>query len=211
MSAIMTSRQAAELDHAFERNGWTAEDVKWLSSNEILAQLLCVRWGLGEIKKVKHIINLAKPPRLPFRNAVLVKHDSKINGKSVVKIELRSDDNLYLDGKKIVLHLSKRQMGEKVVKGHELREELESGELVLLNSNVLDYIYDHPELFPEHWKKDENGGTRFIFFWGSIFQRRSEVDLYIHSAYWSDDHLECDYACLDYNWFHDNPSVSLAS
>ena len=36
MSAIMTSRQATELDHAFERNGWTAEMVKKLSKGDVL-------------------------------------------------------------------------------------------------------------------------------------------------------------------------------
>jgi len=36
----MSSRQAAELDYAFERNGWTASDVKKLSAGDTLAQLL---------------------------------------------------------------------------------------------------------------------------------------------------------------------------
>jgi hypothetical protein len=39
MSAIMTSRQAAELDHAFERNGWTSGMVKGLSQGDSLTRV----------------------------------------------------------------------------------------------------------------------------------------------------------------------------
>lgn len=49
MSAIMTSRQSAELDHAFERNGWTSEDVKKVSGGTLLASLLLVVRGVAEV------------------------------------------------------------------------------------------------------------------------------------------------------------------
>jgi len=51
MPAIMTSRQAAELNHAFERNGWTAEDVKELSKGNTLAKILRDLRGQVETKK----------------------------------------------------------------------------------------------------------------------------------------------------------------
>jgi len=126
-----------------------------------------------------YIIDFANAPRLPFDGAEVVKHEGEINGKKVVEIELRSDDNLYLDGKKVVLHLSERQMGDKRIVGHEIRKELEDGTQVLLNSNVLDALYGHPELFPEHWKKNEQGETLYIFFWGSIFRNPSHGTLYV--------------------------------
>jgi hypothetical protein len=47
--AIMTVRQAAELDHALDRNGWTAEDVKNVSGGDILASLLLVVRGLANV------------------------------------------------------------------------------------------------------------------------------------------------------------------
>lgn len=53
MNAIMTSRQAAELDFAFERNGYTADDVKKLSSGNLLAQLLPIVRGNAEVKIVR--------------------------------------------------------------------------------------------------------------------------------------------------------------
>lgn len=139
----------------------------------------------------------------------MVKHESEINGKKVVEIELRSDDNLYLDGKKVVLHLSERQIGGKRVEGHELREELESGEQVLLNSNVLEYLYDHPELFPEHWKNNEQGERLFIFFWGSIFRDPSDGDLYVRSLCWDDGSLDRRYCVwLGDDWVCLDPSVA---
>lgn len=49
MSSIMTSRQAAELDHALERNGWTAEDVKKLSEGERLRLVLDYLHGRARI------------------------------------------------------------------------------------------------------------------------------------------------------------------
>jgi hypothetical protein len=164
-----------------------------------------------EITVIKHTIDLAKSPRLPFNNAEVAKHIGEINGKRVVEIELRSDDNLYFDGKKVVLHLSERQMGDKRVVGHELREELESGELVLLNSNVLDYIYDHPELFPEHWKKNEDGGIRYIFFWGSIFRDPSRGRLCVRCLYWHAGRLRrsCDW--LGSDWGRRDPSQVIST
>ncbi|TSC91624.1 MAG: Uncharacterized protein CEN90_422 [Parcubacteria group bacterium Licking1014_17] len=49
MGSIMTSRQAAELDHAFERGGWTPEDVKKLSGGNIASQHLKALRGEAEI------------------------------------------------------------------------------------------------------------------------------------------------------------------
>jgi hypothetical protein len=47
----MSVRQSAELDHAFQRNGWTAADVKKLSQGRTLADVL--RLIKGELKLVE--------------------------------------------------------------------------------------------------------------------------------------------------------------
>lgn len=163
--------------------------------------------GNVEITVIKHTVDLAKAPRLPFDKAEVVKHE----GKGVVEIELRSDDNLYIDGKKVVLHLSERQMGDRVVLGDELRKELEDGTLVLLNSNVLDYLYDHPELFPEHWKKHGHGETLLIFFWGSIFLHPSSDRLSVRCLGWDVGGPRRDYRWVNGHVFCHCPSASLAS
>lgn len=139
--------------------------------------------GDAKVVMVKHFVDLATPPRLPFETAEVIRHE----GSGVVEIELRSDDNLYIDGKKVVLHLSERQKGDKGIVGYELRQEIESGERVLLNSNVKDYLYGHPELFPKHWKKNQNS---YIFFWGSIFRDPADGRLYTCCLCLSDDCLD---------------------
>ena len=205
--------QVAQLVKKLSESGWSKADLTLLgqASAEKLNNVLLYLHGQIDIVRIKHTIDLAASPGLPFDEAEMVKHDSTINGKNVVEIELRSNDNLYIDGKKVVLHLSERQRGNKIVVGHELCQELENGELVLLNSNVLDYIYNHPELFPEHWKKDENGKNRFIFFWGSIFRRPSNGRLYVRYLYWNDGGLNRNYYWLDRDWGRQLPTASLAS
>ena len=49
---VMTARQSAELDYAFERNGVTPKDVKWLSEGSNAAIVRQVRLGFVEVKPV---------------------------------------------------------------------------------------------------------------------------------------------------------------
>ena len=193
------------------KNNRTADRVQailnLIGGDDVLDMLMDGRAKI-EITEVKqHTVDLGVPPQLPFGGAEVVKH----GGRGVVGIELRSDDNLYLDGKKVEIFLSERQKGDNRIVGHELRQELKSGEQVLLNSNVLDYLYDHPELFPEHWKKDENGETQYIFFWGSIFRHPLYGRLYVRFLCWDVGRLIRDYRWLDRDWARQAPSVSIAS
>jgi len=191
------------------KNNRTADRVQamlnLIGGDNVLDMLMDGRAKI-EIIVVKHAVDLGAPPRLPFSGAEVVKHE----GKGIVEIELR-DDNLYIDGKRVELVLSEKQKGDNRIVGHELRQELEGGEWVLLNSNVLDYLYDHPELFPEHWKKDENGDTRYIFFWGSIFRRPSNGYLFVHCLCWDDGGLRRRLSWLGGDWDREDPSVSVAS
>ena len=52
MNAIMTSRQAAELDFALERNCFDAQDVKKMSEGDFLAKVHDVLHGFAEIKQI---------------------------------------------------------------------------------------------------------------------------------------------------------------
>ena len=163
--------------------------------------------GNVTIAVVKHTVDLGKSPRLPFNGAEVEKHD----GEGVVEIELRSDDNLYVDGKLVSLFLSEKQKGKSTIVGNELRQELENGRQALLNSNVLDYIFDHPELFPEHWKKDENGDIRYIYFWGSVFRDPSDGRLCVCCLCWLVGELRRYCNWLDDVWLRQFPSASVAS
>ena len=62
---VMSVRQADELDHAFERNNWTPEDVKRLSSGTVLSQILPVVRGNANVVAVKHVIDCDASPFVP--------------------------------------------------------------------------------------------------------------------------------------------------
>ena len=190
--AIMTSRQAAELDFALERNGWAAEDVKKLSEGDILAHVREVLLGHAEIKTLEHVIDCDANPFTP----------------SGWKVEEHQKGGQFkFDASQIEFYLSAAQK-----KGHiesnKLRKEL-AGKPVL-NANVLDYLLAHTELIPENWKKDENGNTRYIFFWGTIY-RNSDGYLCVRYLYWYDDRWFWVSSWLDNDWFDDDPAALRAS
>jgi hypothetical protein len=72
------------------------------------------------------------------------------------------------DPKAVEFYRSKFQQHGKHIRGEKLRDELR--DKPVLNANVLDYLLAHPHLIPEEWKHDEQGRTRYIFFWGTIYR-----------------------------------------
>ncbi len=209
--------QANELKLSFRRNGWkTNEEIKRLSEGSLLAGVLSVLNGTAKIKPITEdasrwitlnettiAVNLAATPNLPFNEAKIEKHI----GEGWVIVEKRPD-GLYISGRKVIIHLSKRQRGAKSLGGHELRDEL-TGKPVL-NSNILDALYGNPHLIPEDWKKDENGNTIYIFFWGTLY-RDSDVNLYVRCLYFFGGRWYRLYGWLDYGWSGNNPAALLAS
>jgi hypothetical protein len=146
-------------------------------------------------------VNLDATPTLPFDGAVVVEH----KGGGWIRVEKRAD-GLYVAGKKVILYLSERQRNGKVVKGHELREEL-SGKPVL-NSNLLDALFDHPEFISEDWKKDEKGNTIYTFFWATIF-RDADGSLCVRYLCWNGGGWNRNYRWLGPVWLQDFPSALL--
>lgn len=150
------------------------------------------------------LIDLSAPCMLPFNGAERVSPAKS----GVVKLERRGD-NLYLDGVKLDLFLSENQQGGKVVVGHELRKELEAkgGQT---SAKVLDHLVEHPELWPESWKKDAQGNTIYVFFWDDIF-RNSDGDLYVRFGCWIEGEVVSDFSWLGVDWLGYDPSASRAS
>src|SRR3989344_5392983 len=143
--------------------------------------------------------NLGASPKLPFNEAEVEQHI----GEGWAIVEKRSD-GLYLNGRKVVLYLSRRQQNGKLLKGYDLREEL-TGKPVL-NANLLDALYDNPHLIPEDWKKDDRGNTRFIFFWGTIY-RGSAGSLCVGCLSFGDGSWNRSYCWLDDDWNDNNPAA----
>lgn len=146
MPSIMSSRLAAELDHAFERNGWSAEEVKQLSSGNLLADVRKVVLGQSKSKTVEHVIDCDYAPYVPYSAWKVEEH--------------RKDGQLNFDASKIGLYLSVDQ--KKVgINGRSLRQEL-TGKPVL-NAKVLDFLLENPHLIPKEWK------GKHVCFWGTIY------------------------------------------
>ncbi|MEK7653001.1 MAG: hypothetical protein AAB358_00745 [Patescibacteria group bacterium] len=166
------------------------------------------RQAAKEAKKMtastfKAEIDTDKDPRLPFSGASIEKHARQ--GK--VTIEKRPD-GLYLDGRKVVLYRSLKQVNGKTVVGHELKKELDGKPV--LSVSILDFLSENQEYIPEEWKKDENGNTIFIFFWGTIY-RHAGGRLYVRDLYWNGNRWYWNCYWLDRDWYFHDPAALLAS
>lgn len=186
--------QAAELKYAFERNGYTNADVKALSGGDLLARLLPVVRGQGEVVQATHVIDCDANPFLPYEDWTVEEH--------------RKGGQFTWDPMQLRLYLSESQLNGRYIEGHKLREELADNPV--LNANVLDYLLKHPHLIPEDWKKDEHGNARYIFFWGTIY-RSSVGHLCVRCLYFPDGGWDWYYGWLDYAWYSAYPAVLRAS
>ncbi|MFA6973446.1 MAG: hypothetical protein WC238_01735 [Parcubacteria group bacterium] len=149
-------------------------------------------------------VNLDIAPRLPFDGAKVETY----TGGGWVKVEKRKD-GLYVGGHKVILYLSERQKDGKVIKGYELKEEI-TGKWVL-NANILDALLENLHLIPEEWKKDGNGNTIFIFFWGTIFRGPSDGSLIVRCLCFGVGQWYSSHFWLDYGFLSVWPAALLAS
>lgn len=144
----------------------------------------------------------------PYQPGGLAVH--KHHGSGTVTLEKRADgQQLYQDGHRVVLTQVEGQKNGKTVKGYVLRDEFTGKSL---NANVLDALYEHPELIPDDWKVDEHGDIRCIFFWDTIYQGAHDSlcvrYLYFHGSRWY-RHYGCFF--LGSDWGGRNWAVVLAS
>lgn len=195
---------ANDLKLAFRRHDYSSEQVQRLKEGDILGLVRGVLLGTHEIKPIDNIIDLGSLARLPFKGATWLTH----RGYGGVKIE-KHDDVLYLDGKSLNLFFSRKQQNKEMVEGFELRQEIEKkGDNV--SAKVLDYLVDHPELWPENWKKNEQGETLRVFFWDDILCYPLDR-LYVLCGYWDGSKVIQDCRWLGHYWFNSEPAVSYAS
>jgi hypothetical protein len=183
---VMSTRQAAELDHAFERNGWTPAEVKQLSSGGLLADFRRVLLGHAVITVPEHLIDLDADPFTP-------------NGWKVE--EHQKGGQFKWDASKVALYLSKKQQ-HGVIEGNKLREELKGKPVY--NANLLDYLLKNPHLIPEKWK------GKYVFFWGTVY-RDSGGSLCVRDLFWGGGGWSWSGRWLDRGWFDDDPAAVPAS
>lgn len=190
---VMSARQAAELDHAFERNGWTPADVKLLSGGDMLIQILPVLRGRVNIIVGKHIVDCDTDPF--------------VSNGWVVEGHIKGGQ-FEFEPKKISLYLDEAQQNGGMIVGNKLREKLKGKSV--LNANVLDYLLAHPELIPHEWKE------KLVFFWGTIYREDSvayysDGSLYVRCLRWDHGSWFWGYDWLQNDFCGDYPSAVLAS
>ncbi|MGC9605302.1 MAG: hypothetical protein ABSF56_00885 [Minisyncoccia bacterium] len=196
---------AQEIEHALNRNGFQSlEEVKALTVGDFLGRVRDVQRGLAEIKPVEHAIDCGVDAVIPSGYNWTVEEHHK---GGIVKLERKGPD-LYVDGKKIEFYLSKKQRKGSSIVGNDLRKEL--AKMPVLDANVLDYLLKNPHLIPEEWKKDEEGNTRYIFFWGTIY-RRAGGGLFVRFLFWDDDRWLWLFFWLDSFWLSGHPAAVSAS
>ncbi len=155
--------------------------------------------GTATVQITKHIIDLSGDP---------MPEDWKKAGWQTTKHTYGV--TLELDPSQLKLHLSENQKNGRVVEVNSLKKELEDNKVPVLNACILDYLLAHPELIPESWKKDENGNTRYIYFWGTEY-RHPDGDLYVRYLCWRDGAWLWSDGWLGNAWDAQFPAAILAS
>ncbi|MDP1814653.1 MAG: hypothetical protein Q8K92_09425 [Leadbetterella sp.] len=173
--------------------GFEPKDMADLSKDEsLMKSVYGVLKGTHEIKAVEHAIDCDSDPFIP-------------NGWKVE--EHQKGGIMKFDASKVSFYLSKKQKNGRI-EGNKLREELKNKKI--LNANVLDYLLANPKAIPDEWKKDENGNTRYIFFWGTIY-RNSRGGLYVRCLSWYVGEWRWGGRWRSYGFGSDDPSAVLAS
>lgn len=154
---VMSSRQAAELDHALERNGWTPADVKLLSKGNALTEVLRLVRGDAVIAPCDHFIDCDKP-FLPK------------GGKLTWEVKEHEQQGKWgWNPAKVTLYTNAKQSAPGGMEALELQQKLKHKRP--LNGSVAGYLLRHPHLIPEEWKN-----YVAVAFWGSTYTS-SEGDI----------------------------------
>lgn len=190
---VLDVGQANELKLAFRRADFSDDDIKRLCEGDVLTSVRSVLRAHASIAVIEHVIDCDAEPFLP-------------NGWKVE--EHQKGGQWKFDPKGVEFFLSNSQKGGKVIEGNKLRKEL--AKKPVFNAKILDYLYSNPHLIPEEWKKDEQGNTRYIFFWGTVY-RDSGGNLVVRYLCWSGDGWFWSSYCLDTDWYDGNPAAVPAS
>lgn len=120
----------------------------------------------------------------------------------------RKGGEIEFDPAKVAFHLDDGQKDGRTIVGNELRKHLEGKPV--LNARVLDHLLANMNLIPEAWKQDEQGRTRNIYFWGTVY-RDSNDYLCVRYLCWGVSRWHWSYYWLGNQWGARDPSAVSAS
>ncbi|MBT3730302.1 hypothetical protein HON59_00750 [bacterium] len=198
--------------------------IKLAHDEKFFSEVVKVYKEIKEIKPKENVIDCDVAPFMPKAGTWeerFWKLGSHVNN-GIFKVEKR-DDELYLNNRKVELHVSKEWREENLgTKEHELEKELD-GKFVL-NVNVLDHLLKNPSLIPESWKQYERGiiflGTlynyyRFVDDYPSISTAEMTPNVFVRLLVWEDNKgwvwywIGSDHNTL--NWYEGQPILFLGS
>jgi hypothetical protein len=156
--------------------------------------VMAILSGSATLAYNEHVIDLDADPRIPYDGWKVEEH--------------KKGGQFTWNPEKVKLFLHDKQQNGKTIEGNKLRKELAN--TAVFNANLLDYLLDNPQLIPDEWKVDENGKTRYIFFWGTIY-RSSGGDLCVRCLCFGGGRWEQSRSWLDDNWGANDPSAVAAS
>lgn len=96
---------------------------------------------------------------------VRVTNKCKVAGKTLV--EKRKDGLLYVNGKKVILHLPLVHRNSQV--GADAAQKAVETKVVL-SACLMDFLASNQEFIPDGWRSDGRDYPTVIFFWGSLYQ-----------------------------------------
>lgn len=149
-------------------------------------------------------VNLDAPPRLPFGEAQVEWTTPGQTGW--VRVE-KKDSQLFVDGRKVNLHLTYEQKNGHA-KGYVLRRRLE--DRTVLHPNILDALLENPHLFPDSWKVDGQGLTIFVYFW-AVGYCNSVDHLFVRCVYFRGAQWRRRHRWLGLHWGGRSPAAVSAS
>ncbi|MEI7620535.1 MAG: hypothetical protein WCJ57_03105 [Candidatus Falkowbacteria bacterium] len=181
MSTLFSIGAMNQLADAFEKAGFSAEDVTKLKQFNNLKGVKAIINGRATITYPERLIDLAANPFCPEGWSV-----EEHQGTGNWKLDLSAP-----------LHWSKKQV-KGTIEGNKLRKELKGKKV--LNANVLDYLLTSPDLIPEEWK------NKNVFFWGTIYNH-SDDSLYVRYLRWYGSSWGWYYHWLDFDFDSAGPAV----
>jgi len=131
--------------------------------------------GHVHMPSLEHVIDTALEPIVPF-------------GWSIEAH--RTDGLMRWNPDDVALWLAEEQRRGARTSGAALYRALK--DMRALNATILDYLFDHPALIPRAWD------DRFVFFWGTIYRRRS--GLAVRGLILKDGILNCCARRFDQPW-----------
>lgn len=115
---------------------------------------------------------------------------------------------IEFDASRITFHLDDGQMEGRTIVGNDLCKRF--ADKPVLNVCVLDHLLANTNLIPKAWKKNEDGTTRYTYFWGTIY-RGEDGHLCVRCLYWYYGRWRWLSRWLHYEWGAGSPAALLAS